>query len=243
MCTVTVIPWRGRVRLAANRDEQRSRPEALPPEVRSFGRRRAVLPIDPIGGGTWVAVNNAGLVLTLLNVTRTGNSGVPQPVRSRGSIIPALLSCDTLSQAIECARNLDTGAYAPFRLVLVDADNLAELCSHGNEIQLLQNIPLTGPHLFTSSGLGDELVDAPRRQLFTQEFRPATDWLTAQDAFHRHSWSDRPELSVCMRRADARTVSKTTVVLGPENVTLAYHPDAPDQPARLFNLDLCQGGG
>ena len=34
-----------------------------------------------------------------------------------------------------------------------------------------------------------------------------------------------------MDRQDARTVSHTVVCLGPDRVTLTYHPDAPDRPA------------
>src|SRR5262249_11399645 len=68
MCTVTVVPTPGAVRLACNRDEQRTRPPALPPQVRRFGRRWAAFPVDPVGGGTWVAVNDTGLAMTVLNV-------------------------------------------------------------------------------------------------------------------------------------------------------------------------------
>jgi hypothetical protein len=35
--------------------------------------------------------------------------------------------------------------------------------------------------------------------------------LEAQACFHRHRWSARPEISVLMSRADARTVSRTQI--------------------------------
>ena len=64
------------------------------------------------------------------------------------------------------------------------------------------------------------------------------DRLAQQEAFHRHRWPDRPHLSVCMDRQDARTVSHTVVSLGPDRITLAYHPDAPDRPAETLTLTL-----
>jgi hypothetical protein len=41
-----------------------------------------------------------------------------------------------------------------------------------------------------------------------------------------------------MDREDARTVSHTLVFLGPDTVTLRYHPDAPDRPAEAVTLTL-----
>jgi len=85
------------------------------------------------------------------------------------------------------------------------------------------------PHFFTSSGLGDSVVDGPRRELFGEMFPLDGDWEAAQRAFHRHSWADRPNLSVCMRRPDAATVSCTTVEVCAEHVSLAYTPGPPDR--------------
>ena len=83
MCTVTIITVdsaaqcapdsgsaaRGKgIRLACNRDELRTRPAALPPIIRTFGNRKAIMPVDPISNGTWIAVNDAGIAATLLNV-------------------------------------------------------------------------------------------------------------------------------------------------------------------------------
>jgi hypothetical protein len=245
MCTVTVVPWRGLVRLAVNRDELRSRSAALPPEVRRFGSRQAILPVDPAGGGTWVAVNDAAVAMTVLNVTaEPGDGKTTVPELSRGTIIPALLSCDTLSEAVERALGLDARDYASFRLVMIDRAEVAELHSDGKQVGSVRRSALTAPHLFTSSGLGDGLVQGPRGSLFADLFGRSEDWVAAQDAYHRHCWPDRPHLSVCMRRPDARTVSHTVITLGPDRISLAYHPDAPDRPAGLFAQDftLRQGG-
>ena len=67
MCTVTLIPRPQGFRLAVNRDEQRTRPPATPPRVFQHAPQQALYPLDPPSAGTWVAVTNAGLALTLLN--------------------------------------------------------------------------------------------------------------------------------------------------------------------------------
>ena len=239
MCTVTVVAWRNTVRVACNRDEQRSRAAALPPQIRQFGNRQAILPIDPAGGGTWIGVNNAGLAMTLLNVNSAKimlRSKAPR--MSRGSIIPSLLHCDSLTAAVDCGQKVAARHYAPFHLVLVSQEEAAELRSDAKEVRLIRRSALSKPLLFTSSGLGDELVEGPRRELFNELFSRRECWFAQQDALHRHQWPDRPHLSVCMSRPDARTVSHSVVALSPRAVSLTYYPDAPDEAAHPITLSL-----
>ena len=248
MCTVTVVPYRLRtgeeaVRLACNRDEQRSRLAALPPKVRHIGQHRAVWPTDGAANGTWIGATDTGLAMTLLNVTFTSQRSRSSPLRSRGSIIPELLACVSLESALACASRLEPGALAPFRLVLVDDRQLAEVSSHGERLRVLAPQRLTAPRLFTSSALGDDLVLGPRQALFDERLDLLAESPEQQDDFHRHRWSDQPHLSVCMSRPDARTVSYTTITLRAGSVQLVYHADAPDTPAEAFSITLMRGKG
>jgi hypothetical protein len=232
MCTVTIIPLPSSIRLACNRDESRLRPAALPPELRRVGKRLAVMPIDPAGGGTWIAANDAGIVCTLLNVyehAQDQRSTQPGGL-SRGLIIPQILGASTLAATLERVQDLDLACYAPFRLVIADRKKVAEFVSSGTELRGSET-PLAGPAFFTSSVLGDQVVGPPRWALFQELLGRGQATRIRQDDFHRHSWPEQTHLSVCMTRPDARTVSFTTVEIGPEHVTMHYHADAPDQPA------------
>ncbi len=234
MCTVTIVPTFDRadapsgIRVLCNRDESRVRPAALPPVEKTFGQQLAVMPIDRVSGGTWIAVNDAGLTITLLNgnprdmrdVTFTGKT-------SRGVIIPSLLHAGCLAEAGEAVRAIDASKYPPFRLVV--ADTIDCLDAAGDDHDLAVRIqPITGPLMFTSSGLGDALVAAPRHALFDGWFGDdRRRWEPRQDDLHRHRWDDRPELSVNMSREDAATVSLTVVEVTAQRVSLTYHPDGP----------------
>jgi hypothetical protein len=226
------------VRLLANRDEQRTRPPAMMPQVRRFGNQRAILPIDPVSQGTWIAVSDAGLAMTVLNV----NPGRPRPPTtaraSRGAIIPALLSSSSLEAALDRATTLPAADYAPFRLILTNAQECVEIQGDGDRLCRIRRGILIRPMLSTSSGLGDHCVEGPRRKLFEMLFRNPREWLAAQDALHRHSWPDQPHLSVCMRRPDAQTVSQTAVEIHPDRVTLTYAPGPPDLPTKPISLSL-----
>lgn len=238
MCTVTVVPTAEGARVACNRDELFSRPTALPPRIKQFGERRALLPVDPTSGGTWIAVNDAGLAMSLLNVNGYGGRTTVAAPISRGVIIPSLLHCDSPLAAAFTAVAFDPKQYAPFRLILLNRSEGVEVHSDGVHIRLSWRVGLTSPKLFTSSGLGDLFVEGPRSRLFNEFFDAEGDLGAQQDAFHRHRWEDRPHLSVCMDRMDAQTVSHTVVSISHDWVTLRYHPAAPDRAAEGMILAL-----
>jgi hypothetical protein len=229
VCTVTALPEsllssdrspdRLLLRVVCNRDELSTRAPALPPTVWAAGTQRAVMPIDPNSGGTWIAANGAGLVFVLLNVnngldTRSGGT-------SRGTIVPGLVGCQTISRAIALAHNLDVVRFAPFRLLILDRYEAVDCWPDDDGIRHRRS-PLRSAILRTSSGLGDGLVAGPRRRLFQRTFARTSDALAAQDHFQRHQWPGREALSVHMRRHDAATVSRTVVEVRDGSVRLSY---------------------
>lgn len=239
MCTVTVVPIGEGFRIACNRDESNDRPVAIPPQVRRFGRRWAILPIDPVSDGTWIAVNDAGLAMALLNRNPPLEMhGRRTPPLSRGTIIPELLHCDDICQARRRACIYAAKSVASFRLILVSNDQLVDVSVVHERLHVIERPRPDSPLLFTSSGLGDELVEGPRRQLFQEWFRPENDWVRQQDRFHRHSWPGQQHLSVCMRREEARTVSCTVIERRADSATLTYLPQAPDTPGPCVSLSV-----
>ncbi len=208
MCTVTVIPTPAGPRLVHSRDEQRTRAPAIAPAWRDLpSGRRAVWPTDPDAGGTWIAARDDGAVLGILNYNIPPN-GRPEPVHSRGMVIPALIDAGDAARAMERLADRDLVATAPFRLVAVDPDGHALLAAWDG-LTLAPIEVLRPPFCLASSGLGDDRV-RPRLPLFERLVVPDPT-PKVQDAYHRHRWDERPEISVLMSRRDARTVSITTV--------------------------------
>jgi hypothetical protein len=220
MCTVSILERAGALRLVANRDEQRTRARAVPPAIVDINGMRVLMPIDPVSGGTWIAGNAAGLAIALLNVNPPG-SPLAAPPRSRGEIVPKLAGCSSLSKMAKIAASIDPRDYAPFRLVCAAFGIVLEIVPSTRSIQRLST---RVPRMFTSSGLGDEEVEAPRRELFNQIVCEArvTDQDVRQDQFHSHQWPERPHLSVWMSREDACTVSRTVVEIGEGSVNMTY---------------------
>jgi hypothetical protein len=225
VCTLTAVPTAAGVRVAFNRDELRTRPAARPPAVARVGPRLAAFPTDPPSGGTWLAATDAGLVLAVLNVNPPH-----RPARagrwSRGRVVPALLGAASPWDAVFAVeRDLDPADFATFRLVAIDRDVVADFYWDGREAVIGSQLLAERPVLFTSSGLGDDRVAPAREALFERVMGVARSrWPAAQDAFHRHRWADRPELSVDMARADARTVSYAAVEVESGRARFRYRP-------------------
>lgn len=230
MCTVTLLPIEQAthgfgVRIGCNRDESRLRPPALYPRTRTFGDRSATFPVDPESNGTWIAVNDAGLAMVVLNRNPQGLSTASQAAeRSRGTIIPSLLHSGSIWEAIDSVSVLRMSAFNLFRLVIVSRDLYVAIDSTRPAMTYSPR-PLIEPKIFTSSGLGDEVVEGPRTKLFRRMFHGfSSSSLTAaqQDRFHQHYWPSHQHLSIRMARKDARTVSYTAVQLFTEATSMIY---------------------
>ncbi len=232
MCTLSVIAGAAGLSVIMNRDEQRTRPPALPPAWRTLpSGTRAIWPTDPAGGGTWIAASTRGLICALLN----GNPDTPPPrldpahERSRGSIIPVVIDSPDAAATANAVASLDLGAFRPFRFVAMQRAHEGRAAPAAlvidlvwNGLALARTDRTTPAACFTSSGLGDALV-ACRLPLF-DELVARHPTLPAQTAFHAHRWPEpsRSNVSVLMSRADARTVSVCTVRLRDADVEMDY---------------------
>lgn len=224
MCTVTIVPHTLGCTVMCNRDERNSRAPATAPRVRRMGARLATYPLDPDSGGTWIGANDAGLVIALLNSAEVNQASPARSVRSRGLIIPALLRCASLSQVVlHAALGIDPASFDKFKLVALAGKDVDVIESDGTRLSIRRRRATT-PLLFTSSSLGDAVVEAPRRRLFEEMVLGARSWLHAQRRFHDHQWPDRPEVSVRMARNGAKTVSRTCIDLMSARVRLTYEP-------------------
>ena len=243
MCTVSVVrPFVSASRMptgpalfrvVVNRDEQRVRPDALPPVVEAGMRPRVVMPIDPQGAGTWVAATDAGLVFVLLNGMGPARLSAAGAAPSRGLIIPALLPSLSIDEALERLLALDLGGYRAWRLLVVSASRLlqVEANEHGRARHMRSFLPAR--FVATSSSIDGARAIQLRTRLFHELVRQPDP--AAQDAFHDHQWPEVPGLSVRMDRPEARTVSRTTIEVFEDSVQLVYHPLASSaRPSRVW---------
>src|SRR6266403_2399586 len=115
MCTVTFIARRSGYCLGMHRDEKLTRPTALPPRKRMVNGRAVVVPSEP-GGGTWIALNDHGATLALINWysirARVGGKAV-----SRGKVIDSINTASSPDFADAAFAVLPLNRINPFRLI------------------------------------------------------------------------------------------------------------------------------
>jgi hypothetical protein len=120
MCTLVLLRRPGTawpLVLAANRDELASRP-ARPPARHWPDRAEVVAGLDVQAGGSWLGINDHGVVAGVLN--RTGTLGPEAGKRSRGELVLEALDHADAAAAAQALSGLDPDAYRPFNLVIAD---------------------------------------------------------------------------------------------------------------------------
>ena len=89
----------------------------------------AVAGVDPQAGGTWLGINERGVLVAITNRLK---SQIPPQPRSRGLLVGDLLCCASAASAAElAARELDRNRYGGCNIVCVDRDYAVVL--HGGD--------------------------------------------------------------------------------------------------------------
>ena len=106
--------------VAANRDERRARPTIPMTRLEGAGGELAILGgRDEVGGGTWLATNEAGVVAGLTN--RPLRDGPDTAKRSRGELPLALARHPTAAAAVDAfGTAIDPSAFNPSWLLVAD---------------------------------------------------------------------------------------------------------------------------
>lgn len=227
MCTVSLVSHDTGFRLVCNRDERIDRPPAGPPRLVHINGQAATMPFDPQGGGTWIGASDLGLVMVVLNRYADRAMTHERRGRSRGAIIPFLISCRSVAEAAHAMTRFDVSEVAPFRLLMVQAGIVSVAVSDGLRMSSTTR-RLTRPLVLASSSLGDACVEPIRQTLFAELLATYDEPLLAQAAFHRHRWPTRTDISVLMTRLDARTVSRTVVDVTRHTATMQYEELGPE---------------
>jgi hypothetical protein len=211
--------------VAANREEFFDRP-FLPPHVQG-GDPRFLAGVDVRAGGTWLGVNERGLVAA---VTNRAKAIVPERPRSRGLLCRDLLEHATAAAAAEhLRRELDTGLYAGANFLVADAES-GTIVEAGDELRF---IAMTrGLHLLTNGPVNDPLDprQALAREMFAVEApRDVPSFL----AVARRVCSQGPDgqgRSIVLRRRERGTVSSMllAVTVRPEEAVCEFAGGAPD---------------
>ena len=152
MCTVTFIPADNGYFLTHSRDEKKARKKASVPCHTIINNKKLIFPIDGESGGSWIALQENGNAVCLLNGAFKKFTDSASYKISRGKIFLELASSENIIHAFD---NILLHNIAPFTLIIFQYKNLFECRWDGvqKHIALLKN---TSPRIWSSCTLYDE---------------------------------------------------------------------------------------
>ncbi len=191
--------------VGANREEAYVR-GGSPPRILD-GPLRAIGGVDPTAGGTWLGVNERGV---LIAVTNRRKAAPPARPRSRGLLARDLLGFTTAAGAADhAAAELARGAYAGCNVLCVDPRDAVVLHAGG---ELRVTSLSAGIHLLTANDVNDE-TDArqeyARAWLGRQGSGPLPKWVAALQEL----CGQTGDIPMCLRGEQGGTVSSAVIAL------------------------------
>jgi hypothetical protein len=230
MCTLTFAPNEQGYLLGMNRDERIARDPASPPARLECAGVAAIYPRD-IEGGTWIGVNQLGVAFALLN---WNDVGVVHPkVRSRGCVIPSLISAASTRTAATILNRLEPDGLLPFRLIGFFPAERQVIEWRWNQKRLEQEAFIWDSRQWYSSSLSDAQAGIRRgvahARAQNESDRGSVTWLWRLHA--SHDPEHRP-FSICVHREEVKTVSYTELICTSDQVECRYHSGSPCLPER-----------
>jgi len=184
MCTVVILrrpdhDWP--VLIGANRDEMNNRPWQNP--ARHWDDRPNVIAgIDEEAGGTWLGLNDEGVIACVLN--RFGTLGSHPDFRSRGELPLEALDHAEAVTAAEAFKDLNPKAYRPFNMIIADFRTAWWIKNDGIKIEVIEIEE--GLSMLSAQDLND-VENSDRLKMHLPRFRNAPvpdpdsdDWMAWQ---------------------------------------------------------------
>lgn len=244
MCTVSWIREDQGYSLWFNRDELRTRGPERQPQRETLAGTVVLAPTDADGGGTWLAVNEFGLTLGLLNGSpgrepRASGSPGREPRAgwtSRGRLVRDLAAAADVDSVAERATRADLDAYQPFVLLALEPGRAGSLLRwDGEDLTILSAescVPLV------SSGLDAEGARRHRETLWALLVGERAD-PSGIEAFHASHRGAPAELPPCLHHALVETKSQCRVKVDERRIELVHLPGPPcrTRPGPPLTLD------
>jgi len=207
--------------VAANRDEHYDRPSA--PPILTESTPKILAGRDLRAGGTWLGVNEHGLLAGILNRRSNGDQSLPSKTRSRGLLCLDLLGLKSAAEACAFLQRPEQDFYQPFSLVFADE---REAWAAFNAQERIEAVRLCeGLHVFSSStATHDERSEKKERAyaLFSSlvpdlnskldEVVSWTSTLSRVLSDHTAGNNVDDKETICVHRDISGTVSSTVII-------------------------------
>lgn len=215
MCTVSfypTVPHKNFI-LTSNRDEQSLRPTQAP-EVYEMNNTKVCFPKDKLAGGSWIAMNNKGRVVCLLNGGFIAHQKQAFHTHSRGKVLRDLIS--TNDEAFHFFNSQKLENTEPFTLITVDTEpglieSLSEFIWDGKD-KHFRHLETDKAYIWSSSTLYNEAIRKKRRKWFDSFLKTKNINQSKLFDFHSGEHTSNTSYNLIMERENnLKTVSITQI--------------------------------
>ena len=211
-----------------NRDERKSRSRAELPTSQFADGVQYLSPTDPDAGGTWIAANQFGVTVCLLNHYQFEQIETYKNWISRGEMVRKFATVASITEVDNLFESLELEDYRAFRMFVIEPKGNNRLCVwDGHSGRIERNV--TTPK--SSSSVDAQHVKSVRKSLFADlnlvESKNVDDYIN----YHASHLPSRSKESVCMHREDASTVSLSHVSVSGQGVSFRYADGSPCEAA------------
>jgi hypothetical protein len=213
--------------VAANREEAYDRP-CLPPSIQS-GKPRVLCGTDQKAGGTWLGVNQHGLIVAACNRPKLLP---PLRPRSRGVLCRDLLRSGSARRAVDTALDeLSSGNYEGVNYVIADAES-GWVVHGGDDFEAVKLAE--GLSIIANGDVNDvrnERVKLAHRLLTLQTLDSPVKFLAVASKVFARPASAPGRPGMVIRDRERGTVSSTLLALGrkPRDAIYQYTDGPPDK--------------
>lgn len=207
-----------------NRDERVSRSHAELPSIQEVNDVQYLSPTDTDAGGTWIAANQYGVTVCLLNHYQFEQIATYKQWTSRGEIVRSFATTENLAVVERQFQKLELNDYRAFRMFVIDRSGNNRLCvwdGHQARVEIDVDTPKS------SSSVDAKHVKSVRKQLFNDLGLSGSKDANQFIKYHSSHIPAKSMDSVCMHRDDANTVSFSHVKVSVNLVEFAYADGAP----------------
>lgn len=241
MCTLTWFVSDDGYQLFFNRDERLTRRRALLPTLHSHGEKSNsavhefsktasenglcyISPTDADAGGTWIASNEYGVTVCLLNHYQFQQIETYKNWTSRGEIVRQFSQFTDLSDAERFFMQLNLDDYRAFRMFIIEPSGQNRLLVwDGHSARVETNVK--GPK--SSSSVDAKHVKAFRKRVYKDQKIGSSSLSADYINYHSSHIPSASKESVCMHRDDAKTVSLSHIIVSQNEVNFSYADGSP----------------
>ncbi|MGV6850557.1 MAG: NRDE family protein [bacterium] len=226
MCTLTAVAEAGELIITMNRDEHKARDEAKKLQINydQQSQLKSAFPVDLLSSGTWFGVNNAGVIMALLNryQDRVESKSIQ---RSRGSIIPSLLKSGSIDEVNEKLKCFNASGFEAFDLYAFSSEYYLHFSWNG-EIEKLSKQRHESFFFTSSSSVSYEQTFALRKEGFIRSMQDEKRHKKnlPEQILKAHLFQDQNNTSqsIFVERETIHTKSICQVVMDEQQTKLDY---------------------